>query len=105
MASRQAGGRLHAQADVVPDEDLSGCGGGPSGTASQQAQSRSGGGRVGAGGGVDGGGDDGGRRRDGGVDGGLQEGRGSDRGSVCRLVGGVESGGGAAEVQVFINAW
>lgn len=102
MASGQAGGRRHAQADVVPDEDLSGGGGGTGGAASQEPQRRC---CVSARGGVEGGGDGVGGQRGGRVGGGLEESGGRGGGSVCRLVGLVEGCGGAGEVQTFEDAW
>lgn len=96
MASGQAGGRRHAQTDVVPDEDLSGGGGGVGGAASQDPQRCC---CVGAGGGGDGVGG----RRGGRVGGGLEESWGHRGVSVCRLVGLVKGCGGVGKVQAFEN--
>lgn len=104
MASSQAGGRRHAQTDVVPNEDLSGGGGGAGGAASQEPQRCC---CMGAGGGGEGGGDGigWGGCRGGRVGGGLEESRGRRGGSVCRLVGLVKGCGGAGEVQAFEHSW
>lgn len=104
MASGQTGSRRHTQTNVVPNEDLSGGGGGVGRAASQKPQLR---GRccccMGAGVGAEGGGDGFGGRRGGRVGGGLEESRGCGGGSVCGLVGLVKGCCGAGEVQTFEN--
>lgn len=102
MASGQAGGRRHAQTDAVPDEDLSGGGGGVGSAASQDSQCCR---CVGAVGGGEGSGDDVGGRWGGRVGGGLEESRGHRGGGVCRLVGLVKGCGGVGKVQAFENTW
>lgn len=84
MACSQAGGRRHAQTDVVPKEDLSGGRGGTGSAAPQEPQCRC---CMSAGVGVEGGGDGICGRRGGRVGGRLEESGGCGGGSVRRLVG------------------
>lgn len=98
MASGQAGGRGHAQADVVSNEDLSAGGSGVVGGAtSQDAQRRC---RVSAGCGGEWRGHDSRGRRGGGVGGRLEEGRDRRGGGVRRLIDLVKGGG---QVVAFIS--
>lgn len=101
MASGQGGGRRHAQADVVADEDLSGGGSGVVGGATaQDSQGRC---CVGAGCGGERRRDDRGEGRGGGVGGRLEEGGDSRGGSVCQLIDLVKGGGRAGQVEAFMN--
>lgn len=101
MASGQAGGRWHAQADVVANEDLSAGGSGVVGGATPQDSQ----GRCCVSAGCDGERrrDNRSRRRRSGVGGRLEESRSCRGGSVCRLIDLVKSGGRAGQVQAFIS--
>lgn len=100
MAPGQAGGRGHAQADVVSDEDLSAGGSGVVGGAtSQDSQRRC---RVSAGRGGERRGHNSCGRGGGGVGGGLQEGRDRRGGGECRLIDLVKAGDGG-QVMAFMS--